>query len=147
MHKIKIASAQTVKGNNQYTNELVEWNDFIERFRTPIKTYETLKEYHEQLSKAEQTTVKDKAGVFVGGWLEVEQEESNLHRTNENILYRTLLTLDYDNATPALIEKMINDLYDEDYSFIMYSTHSHTKAKPAVRVLIPLSREVNAKEN
>lgn len=147
MHKIKIASAQTVKGNNQYTNELITWNDFIERFRTPIKTYETLKEYHEQLSKAEQTTVKDKAGVFVGGWLEVEQEESNLHRTNENILYRTLLTLDYDNATPALIEKMINDLYDEDYSFIMYSTHSHTRAKPAVRVLIPLSREVNAKEH
>ena len=147
MHKIKIASAQTVKGNNQYTNELITWNDFVERFRTPIKTYETLKEYHEQLSKAEQTTVKDKAGVFVGGWLEVEQEESNLHRTNENILYRTLLTLDYDNATPALIEKMINDLYDEDYSFIMYSTHSHTKAKPAVRVLIPLSREVNAKEH
>lgn len=147
MHKIKIASAQTVKGNNQYTNELIAWSDFVERFRTPIKTYETLKEYHEELTKAEQTTVKDKAGVFVGGWLEVEQEESNLHRTNENILYRTLLTLDYDNATPALIEKLIEDLYDEEHSFIMYSTHSHTKAKPAIRVLIPLSREVNAREH
>ncbi|MBG9989008.1 hypothetical protein HZY88_08475 [Aerococcaceae bacterium DSM 111176] len=147
MHKIKIASAQTVKGNNQYTNELITWNDFVERFRNPIKTYETLKEYHEELAKAEQTTVKDKAGVFVGGWLEVEQEESNLHRTNENILYRTLLTLDYDNATPALIEKLIDDLYDEEHSFIMYSTHSHTKAKPAIRVLIPLSREVNAREH
>ena len=147
MHKIKIASAQTVKGNNQYTNELITWTDFVERFRTPIRTYETMQQYHEELTKAEQTTVKDRAGVYVGGWLEVEQEESNLHRTNENILYRTLLTLDYDNATPALIEQMIETLYEEEHSFIMYSTHSHTKAKPAIRVLIPLSREVNAKEH
>ena len=147
MQKIKIASAQTVKGNNQYTNELITWNDFVERFRTPIKTYETLKEYHEELTKAEQTTVKDKAGVYVGGWLEVEKEESNLHRTNENILYRTLLTLDYDNATPALIEQMIETLYEEEHSFIVYSTHSHTKEKPAIRVLIPLSREVNATDH
>lgn len=147
MHRIKIASAQTVKGNNQYTNELIAWNDFVERFRSPIKTHETMQEYHEQLTKAEQTTVKDKAGVFVGGWLEVEKEESNLHRTNENILYRTLLTLDYDNATPALIEQMIEKLYEEEYSFIVYSTHSHTKAKPAIRVLIPLSRKVNATEH
>lgn len=144
---IKIASAKSVKGNKQYTNELIEWADLTERFRKPKRTHETMEEYQNKLSKIEKTNVKDAAGAFVGGWLEVDEDQAGLDRNLENIVSRTILNFDFDNVDNAeQIEQLQEDLYNAGTQFILYSTHSHTPNKPRVRVLLPLDREVNKVE-
>lgn len=145
--RIKISSARSVKGNNQYTNELIEWAELRERFRQPKRTYETIEEYQNTLSKQEQTNVKDAAGAFLGGWLEVNEEKQGVDRNLENVISRSFLNFDFDEVDNAeQIEQLIDDLYSMGKEFILYSTHSHTPNKPRVRVLLPLDREVNKKE-
>lgn len=145
--KIKIASARSVKGNNQYKNELITWDELRERFTKPLRTYETTEQYHNTLSKQEKTTVKDRAGVFLGGWLEVDEVSDNLDRNLNNVVSRSILNFDFDNVDNAeQVEDLIHELYETGLEFILYSTHSHTPNKPRVRVLIPLDREVTAKE-
>lgn len=145
--KIKIASARSVKGNNQYKNELITWDELRERFTKPLRTYETTEQYHNTLSKQEKTTVKDRAGVFLGGWLEVDEVSDNLDRNLNNVVSRSILNFDFDNVDNAeQVEDLIHELYETGLEFILYSTHSHAPNKPRVRVLIPLDREVSAKE-
>lgn len=145
--KVKISSARSVKGNNQYTNELIKWADLRERFRKPKRTYETIEEYQNKLTKQEQTNVKDAAGAFVGGWLEVDEEKQGVDRNLENVISRSFLNFDFDEVDNAeQIEQLTENLYNANTEFILYSTHSHTPNKPRVRVLLPLDREVNKKE-
>lgn len=154
---IKISSAKSVKGKNQYTNELIEWADLRERFRKPKLTGETMEEYinwateknseGKNTGKSKQLRAKDAAGAFVGGWLEVDGEQAGLDRNLENIVSRTILNFDFDNVDNVeQIEQLQEDLYTAGTQFILYSTHSHTPNKPRVRVLLPLDREVNKVE-
>src|SRR5699024_4463381 len=145
--KIKIASARSVKGNNQYKNELITWDELRERFTEPLRTYETTEQYHNTLSKQEKTTVKDRGGVFLGGQLEVDEGSDNLERNLNKVVSRSILNFVVDNVEKAeQVEELIHELYETGLEFILYSTHSHTPNKPRVRVLIPLDREVTAKE-
>lgn len=144
---IKISSAQSVKGNNQYKNELITWDTLKERFTDPLRTYETAEQYHNELSKGKKTTVKDEAGAFVGGWLEVNMEEEGVDRNLENIISRSFLNFDFDIIENAeQLESLRDDLNTLGKQYILYSTHSHTPQKPRVRVLLPLDREVDKEE-
>lgn len=83
---------------------------------------------------------KEKAGFFVGGAFSGE------HRVDEDLICRSLLTLDIDKYTGT-----IDDLeFDLDLmglgAFVAYSTYSHTSDKPRVRLVLPLSRDVSRDE-
>ena len=83
---------------------------------------------------------KEKAGFFVGGAFSGE------HRVDEDLICRSLLTLDIDKYTGS-----IDDLeFDLDLmglgAFVAYSTYSHTHDKPRVRLVLPLSRDVSGVE-
>lgn len=143
---MRISSAKTVRGNNNYKNEELTFKEFAERFTEDnVKhTAETVEEYHNVFTKLQQASAKDAAGAFIGGWLEHDKPVSNVHRNKENVIYRTLLNLDFDHieSTDALFT-IIEDLQKASYCNIIYTTHSHTPASPRMRVLIPLDRNVN----
>src|SRR5699024_7493751 len=121
--KIKIASARSVKGNNQYKNELITWDELRERFTEPLRTYETTEQYHNELSKQEKTTVKDRAGVFLGGWLEVDEVSDNLDRNLNNVVSRSILNFDFDNVDNAeQVEDLIHEHYENGIRVIHYIT-------------------------
>jgi hypothetical protein len=66
------------------------------------------------------------------------------YRDSKNLVERHALTLDYDNITRAdvaTIEKAFADI-----EYVVYTTASHTAAKPRLRVIIPTNRPMSPDE-
>ncbi|GAB6180165.1 VapE family protein [Desulfotomaculum defluvii] len=118
-------------------HKTVPWDEFVKRLSRTTITSETQKEYL-KMKKYQQDNVKD-VGGFVAG------ELKDGRRKKENVICRSMLTLDMDYADDAeLITSNIEMLYD--YACCIYSTHKHTSEKPRLRIIIPLSRPVSADE-
>ncbi len=118
-----------------WKNRETSWSALLTKLKKSYETRETLDEYL-RMSKQKQDEIKD-IGGFVGGSLK------DGHRKAANVLGRQLLTLDADFAPVDLWEN-IEMLYD--FAIACYSTHKHTLEKPRLRLVIPLSREVNPDE-
>ena len=79
-----------------------------------------------------------KAGTyFVGG------SYSSKVRRDENMVDRSLLTLDIDDCGLTLSDLEYELLMGIDSAWLGYSTYSHGADAPKVRVIIPLSRPVS----
>lgn len=115
----------------------ISWDEFQNKLSHTTVTSETVEEYR-KMKKIEQDNVKD-IGGFVAG------ELKDGRRRKENVLSRSMLSLDMDYADDAeAIAENIEMLYG--YACCIYSTHKHTPEKPRLRVIIPLSRPVTADE-
>lgn len=118
------------------TKELL-WSELVQKLQNPARTPETASEY-KTLAKAKRDEIKD-VGGFVGGVLKGGR------RKGDAVAWRSLLTLDLDNIKagedpwPA-VELVLS------CAAVCYSTHSHTDEAPRLRIIIPLSRQVNADE-
>ena len=132
--KINIATAPSRK-SAKWRNQSLTWGEFVEKLRDPIRTKETIQEYR-NMTKPQRDEVKD-VGGYVGGYLEGGS------RKRGACVSRSLVTLDADNATDALLDQL--ELLT-DYDTVIYSTHSHRATEPRYRVVIPLAREVTAEE-
>lgn len=129
---ISIADSRTAK---KWKAIDVSWNEFLDKVKNTKRTNETLAEF-KNLSKAKQDEIKD-----VGGFVSGKLKEGK--RKNGYVEYRTMLTLDMDYAD-ALLWDQITLFYD--FTCCIYSTHKHTKEKPRLRLIIPLSRSISADE-
>lgn len=116
-------------------NEAVSWEWLVERLRRPVVTSESMSDYR-QMSRERQTAVKD-VGGFVGGYL------TNGRRAASSVGERSLVTLDYDDFDAEHLEKLRGAL---SCRWLMHSTHKHRDDAWRVRLVIPLSRGVNADE-
>lgn len=132
---IEIATA-TSRNSTNWRNEELDWASFLEKLRAPIRTRETAVQYHTG-SKESRDKAKD-VGGFVGGNVQGGR------RTSRSILYRTLITLDLDNATADTLETI--RIEASGWTWALYSTHSHTADKPRLRLILPLDREVTTDE-
>lgn len=115
-----------------------KWPDFVERCTQTLRTKETAAQYA-ALSKDAKGDIKD-VGGFVAGSLNGER------RKKENIISRSMLTLDLDFVATSAA-----DLWDEidaslEYTALVYSSHSHTPEKPRLRLIIPASRDMAPNE-
>lgn len=119
----------------KWKNAYVTWDDFVKRLETTVRTSETIEEYT-KLPKLSRDKIKD-IGGFVAGHLKCQR------RKKEEVLSRSMITLDMDDVTPDF-------LLDEDklpkYKWLIYSTHKHKKEAPRLRFIIPLSRDVSPEE-
>lgn len=129
---ISVANSRTSK-NWKAIN--ISWDEFSEKVKSTIRTAETLEEY-KKLSKPKQDEVKD-VGGFVAGKLRDGKRKTGF------VEYRSMLTLDMDYAAVDIWEQ-ITLFYD--FTCCIYSTHKHTKEKPRLRLIIPLSKNVTADE-
>ena len=120
-----------------WKQQTVAWDEFVKKLSRTTVTSETQAEYR-KMKKHEQDNIKD-VGGFVAG------ELKDGRRRKENVLSRSMLTLDMDYAEDAeALTSNIEMLYG--YACCFYSTHKHTPEKPRLRVIIPLSRLVSADE-
>jgi putative DNA primase/helicase len=124
-------SARTVSWKN---TELL-WSKLVERLCTEHKTNETYKEYI-QAKKEDQSKIKD-VGGYVGGYL------LNGKRSPKNVVYRQLITLDIDFA---YLDFWTDFTLLYNNAAVLHSTHKHCESDPRFRLIMPISREVNADE-
>lgn len=132
---LTISIGQSRKSTSWKPKQL-NWSELVDRLQHPTITQETLAEY-KRMSKAQQSEVKD-VGGFVGGALQGGR------RTADAVRWRQLVTLDADYCTGNLWDSV--ELLLDDCAAAMYTTHSHTPESPRVRLLVPLSRQVNPDE-
>lgn len=119
-------------GTKQFT-----WEEFARRCLTFTVTSETMSEY-QAMNKDRQTEIKD-VGGFVGGLLK------DGRRSNDTIINRCLLTLDYDAYNASQLERA-RMILKERTAWLAYSTHKHTVDFWRVRIVIPLSRDCSIEE-
>ena len=80
---------------------------------------------------------KEKSEWFVAGVF-----EGNIRRT-EQLKYRNAIVLDiddYDGDIASLEEQVKIDL--TNYTYLAYSTASHTQKKPKIRIFLPTSENI-----
>lgn len=121
--------------SKKWKNKKVKWSDFVNTLKTPTVTQETFNEFI-KASKEDQLKIKD-VGGYVGAYLRGGK------RHPQNVLHKQLITLDIDEAYPELWEDFCM-LFD--VAALVHSTHKHCPAKPRLRILIPINREVAVDE-
>lgn len=133
---IMLAVGGSRKEKHWRTKELL-WSELVQKLQNPTRTPETALEY-KSLPKARRDEIKD-VGGFVGGVLKGGR------RKGDAIAWRSLLTLDLDNIRanedPWPMVALVLSC-----AAVCYSTHSHTEDAPRLRIIIPLSRQVNGDE-
>ena len=77
---------------------------------------------------------------FVGGHF------TGTDRKEDQMVGRSLLTLDADETGMSLDEIELQLTMSLDCTFAAYTTYSHTIGKPKLRIVIPLSREITPEE-
>lgn len=134
--KLSIAVCKNRK-DKKYHNQKVAWSDLVKKLETTTYTHETLNEYR-AMSKDRQSDIKD-VGGFVGGYLKDGK------RGKETVVSRSMITLDLDDASMDIVDDW-DMLGSPGYAMVVYSTHKHTLSKPKLRLILPLSRDVDADE-
>ncbi|QYA45457.1 primase C-terminal domain-containing protein [Macrococcoides bohemicum] len=78
---------------------------------------------------------------FSNGTYLLGEMKNDKHRKDENLINRHALVIDIDdlNSDTNLVEDIKGRF---NFSFILYSTHSHTKTNPRYRLIIPLSKPI-----
>ncbi|MCI9523568.1 MAG: hypothetical protein HFF01_00765 [Erysipelotrichaceae bacterium] len=132
--RLWIATAKS-RWSKQWKNEEISWQQFIQKLKQPYRTKETMAEYR-KMGKKEQGAIKD-VGGFVAGKLKEGR------RLDENVISRSMITLDVDYAPLDLWDDM-EMLFG--YAVVMYSTHNHSDDHPRYRLILPLIRDVTPDE-
>ncbi len=91
----------------------------------------------EEAIKRAKKSGKEKSEWFIAGVF-----EGNIRRT-EQLKYRNAIVLDiddYDEDISSLEEQIKIDL--ADYTYLAYSTASHTPEKPKIRIILPTSSNI-----
>jgi hypothetical protein len=124
-------------GNSRKTktwkNKTVQWSDLLDRLAKETRTPETVAEY-KAMGRNQQSDIKD-VGGFVGGYCN--------NGSRSDIRFRSILCLDADFADGDLWPDW-ELLYSK--AAAVYSTHKHTPEKPRLRLVVPLSRNVDPDE-
>src|SRR5690554_3172224 len=105
-------------------------------FKNKVKR--TREKYSEYMNADKQTQIAIKdVGGFIGG-----ETEGN-KRINGIRITRQLLTLDIDVKMPNVLEYLKRNV---NFYCLVHSTHSHSPSENRLRIIAPLSREVNVNE-
>lgn len=124
-------------GNNRYDEQLItkeyQWEELIKKFNNPVVTTETYLEYL-KMTKQQKAAVKDK-GFFIGGKL-----SRNIRKKN-NIIYRSLLTIDIDNCNEGIYKKIDRVMRMYSFKGCCYSTHTHNNKEPRLRLILPFENQ------
>lgn len=132
MLKIATGASRTSK---YWKNTDISWEELCDRLGKPTRTSESQGEY-KNMSKSKQDSIKD-VGGFVGGTLKQGRRKA------DSVDKRYLITLDADFASQDFCDTV--SLFF-GFTWCAYSTHKHTPENPRLRLLIPLSRPVDADE-
>ena len=119
----------------KWSNKTITFSDLCERLQTTVRTTESAEEYA-KMTKLQRGRIKDK-GCFVGGQLRGGS------RKRGNVIVRSMLTMDSDDAPKGFIEQYSQQGINAS---CIYTTHGHLPDKPRVRIIVPLKRDVTPEE-
>lgn len=129
---IAVGTRATTK---KWHNEQWSWAKLVKKLTSEHRTQESFKIYT-RCTREERGRIKD-VGGYVGGYL------VNGTRGVGSVLHRQLITLDLDYAKMSfwtLFKSKFN------CAAVLHATHSHSKATPRFRLIVPLDRPVSAEE-
>jgi len=69
-------------------------------------------------------------------------KDEDKYRNNDNIAYKSALTIDYDDLTADIDFIKIIKRKLSSIAWCLYSTHRHTEDNPRYRLVIPLSEDI-----
>jgi len=118
-----------------WPNKAITFDELCSRLEQTIRTTESVEEYP-KLAKTERDRIKDKGG-FVGGQLRDNR------RKRENVVCRSMLTLDCDHAEMDFIARFMSGC---KYAACLYTTHGHTPEAPRARIIVPMTRDITPDE-
>lgn len=133
--RLRIAIGDTV-GRKKIKNKKTQWSEFCAIIADPVVTKERYKEYM-GMPKDRQDQIKD-----VGHYVPTHYDQG-LRRKN-NMTSRDMITLDIDFAEEGY-KKIIHKAFGH-LSYVLHSTHKHCEDDPRLRLIFPLSREVENDE-
>lgn len=134
MRKLPVAYGNSCYAKS-WPNKMITFDELCARLENTIRTTESVEEYP-KFVKSDRDRIKDKGG-FVGGQIRDHR------RKRENVVCRSMLTLDCDHAAIDFIDKFTAGCH---YTACLYTTHGHTPEAPRVRIIVPLSRDVTPDE-
>lgn len=135
---ITISSGTSRKATSWPVQQL-QWSDFCEKLKVPVRSRETLQEYM-AFKKAQQDDLKD-VGGFVGGTV-----KDGGRRKSANITGRDLITLDMDSIPTNGTDDVLKRVGSLGCGAAVYSTRKHSDYAPRLRVILPLNRTVTTDE-
>lgn len=135
--KLRISIGKSRKSLNWDIQEIY-WSELVNKLGSPIRTTETYEEY-KKLDSNTRGNLKD-VGGFVGGILKDNRRKA------ENVVSRSLICLDADNIEPGETERILSILNGLGCAYCTYSTRSHCRTKPRLRIIIPLSEDCTPDE-
>lgn len=139
MHDREITiSAAGNRTASYWGTQKLNWSEFAEKLRTPIRSTETLATYL-KLPKPKQDNLKD-CGGYIGGEL-----ADNIRKAS-NVKYRDLITLDLDSIPAGDTQDVLERVEALECAFAVYSTRKHHEDNPRLRVVVPLNRSVTSDE-
>ncbi len=115
-----------------WENSTISWEGLCEKLKTTRRTAETVEQYH-AMSREDKEKAKD-IGGFVGGHLK------NSRRLAENMICRSMLTLDSDSANADFLTRFKQEC---SYAAVVYTTHGHTPEAPRYRIVIPFAEDIS----
>lgn len=131
------------KNRYEYTG-IIQKTSFSNMYRAfkknVIRTKETVLEYQKG-DRTFRDKCKDKGGFIMGESIENKREKNS-------IISRNMITLDLDYCPSNILDILTEKVKNEEikFRFFVYSTHSHTKEKPRLRMIIPMQRDVVVEE-
>lgn len=123
----------TGRKTKKWKNRTMRWSELRDRLGKFVVTNETVAQY-KAMSRDRQAEIKD-VGGFVGGYCK--------NGNRSDVESRSVLCLDADFADENIWPDW-QMLYE--CAAAIYSTHKHTPEAPRLRLVIPLSRDVNPDE-
>jgi putative DNA primase/helicase len=122
------------------TNTTVTWEWLRNRLGNPVHDNLYTFEQYEKLSADVRGHAKD-VGSFVGGPF------SEGKRKRENLIERTVVTLDLDELTPEQFERIKSGKTGlHKYEHVVHTTRSHSPEAPRLRMVFPMTRAVTPEE-
>lgn len=134
---VTIAIGTNVESKNWKTLQ-VSWPQLVTAFSETHRTSETYSEYRSS-DKDTQSRIKD-VGGFVGGGL------NGKIRKKEFLTHRSLLTFDWDTVDIPLEDLITKYKTAYGNEAALYTSHSHSPAKPKARLVLPVARDLAPEE-
>ena len=121
-----------------WTRQDLTYSEFCGRLEKPAVTTETYAEY-KKLTKGWQDRLKD-VGGFVAG------ELKDGRRKRDNVLSRSMITLDADNIPGSKLPEMQDAIAQIGAQYSVYPTRKHCARNPRLRICFPLAEPCTADE-
>lgn len=130
--RISIIQYNSLYANSFRDFDTWNWSDWLNKLQIPMNHAD-----------------KYKRGLVLYGDVkdEVKDGETILkYRKDDNVINRSVITLDYDEITDfkGLYNAISKQL--ESYAWTFHTTHSHTTDKPRIRLMLPLNEPVSAED-